>query len=86
MTSTQGDSGRHTTGVNGENCRFVGEVDLPESERDDSVLPPPPHSSRVSRFGTTAGRVKTTICALSNSIPRCQSIGPHILCGLLTQC
>src|SRR6266567_5438017 len=74
MTSTQDDGGRHTTRVKEEKCRFVGEVDLPESERDDSVLPPQPHSSRVSRFGTTTGRVKTPICALSNSIPRCQPI------------
>jgi hypothetical protein len=34
MISTQGDSGsgRHTTRVNEEKRRFVGEVDLPESE------------------------------------------------------
>lgn len=43
MISGQGDSGRHE-----EKCRFVGEVDLPERERDDSVLPPQPHSSHVS--------------------------------------
>jgi hypothetical protein len=88
MISAQGDSGsgRHTTCVNEEKSRFVGEVDLPESERDDSVLPPQPHSSRVSRFGTTAGRVKAAICALSDSIPRCQSIRSHMRCGLLTQC
>ena len=40
MTSNQGDSRRHTARVNEEKCRFVGEVDLPERERDDSVLPP----------------------------------------------
>ena|SRR6267154_791746 len=47
MISTQGDSGRHTTRVNEEKCRFVGEVDLPESEQGDSILPPQPHSSCV---------------------------------------
>ncbi|KAF8505579.1 beta subunit of ribonucleotide reductase [Russula emetica] len=31
MISTQGDSGKHTTRVNEEKCRFVGEVDLPEN-------------------------------------------------------
>ena len=50
MISTQDDSGRHTRGVNEEKCRFVGEVDLPESERDDPVLSPQPHSSRVSKI------------------------------------
>jgi hypothetical protein len=60
-------------GVNKDKYRFVGEVDLPESEQDDPVLATQPHSSRVSRSGTTPGRVKTTVSALSDSIPRCQS-------------
>ncbi|KAH9999351.1 ribonucleotide reductase [Russula vinacea] len=47
MIPSDGDS------VNEEKCRFVGEVDLPESEQDDSVLVVQPHSSsRVSRSGT----------------------------------
>ena len=41
----QDDSGckyRHRNSVDEKRCRFIGEVDLPESKRDDCILNPRP--------------------------------------------